>query len=384
MDGRGWFLAFTAALIGILIAGYGISNAMPQRSGLGHSVTALNGLVIQGNRFVDSSGQNLTLRGVFYVSFEWGCSHGQGISPQPLDSAAAQELVNWHINFVRIGVAEDCWLGINGQPHGTTVSAYQHALKAWIDLLHSYGIYTEVGLMYAAPGSYPSVSQPPMPDEDHSPAFWQSLASYLASEPDTIFGLYGEPQPSKGAGSWTCWLNGGSSCKVSYLSTPYVAAGMQELVNVIRSTGAQQPIAISGTHDGGDMSKWLQYEPQDPANQLAAEWHEYGGSACFSSRDLDIPNDATCWNDAPAAVAAQVPLLNGEVGEHIGSNTCAWSFMPTYLTWADDHNVSYAAWKYDVDNGNCTNMALIKDEAGDPTPIYGQGYQSWLAALATP
>ena len=380
---RGFLTLVAAALTAIAIAGWGGSSATPQhhRRYQG-ATTGLNGLRIKGNRFVDDNGRNVSLHGVFYVSFEWACSHGHGISSQPTDQAAAQELLKWHVNFVRIGIAEDCWLGINGQPKGTTVSAYQNALRAWIDLLHGDGIYTEVGLMYAAPGTHPSTAQAAMPDEDHAPAFWQSLATHLKSEPDTIFGLYGEPQPSKSAGSWTCWLKGGSSCKVSYKGRRYPAAGMQQLVDVIRATGAHQPISVPGTHDAADISKWLQYEPHDSAHQLAAEWHEYGNSPCFSSQDIDISNNVSCWNDAPAAVAAKVPLVNGEVGERRNSNACAWSFMPIYLTWADAHHVSYAAWKYDVDHGNCTNMALIKDDAGDPTPIYGVGYQAWLAVLA--
>jgi hypothetical protein len=54
--------------------------------------------------------------------------------------------------------------------------------------------------------------------------------------------------------------------------------------------------------------------------------------------------------------------------------------MPTYLAWAQAHDVSYAAWKYGVDLGTCANMALIRDAAGDPTPTYGQRFRAWLAA----
>jgi hypothetical protein len=341
---------------------------------------------------VDNSGQVVTLRGVFYPSFESACSHQGGITVQQIDQAAARKLLAWNVNFVRIGVSEDCWLGINGQPYGTTVSAYQQALKAWIDLLHADGIYTEIGLMYSAPGTNPSVQQPVMPDEDHAPAFWQSFASYFANEPDTIFGLSGEPKPNQTmrgdtpAQWWNCWLNGGAACTVVYpmawTGTPYTAAGMQELVNVIRATGAQQPISIDGIHGAEDLSYWLQYEPYDPLNQLVAEWHQYGGEVCFSPTDQHLTNDETCWNQAPATVAAQVPLLNGEVGEQIHLTACAWSFMPTYLTWAEAHNVNYAAFKFAVDDTAgfpCTDYALLLDHAGDPSPVYGQGYYTWLA-----
>ena len=178
---RGRFLTLTAVTLTVIaVAGWGGSSAPLQKHDRRYQSSAapLNGLRVQGSHLVDDSGSDVTLHGVFYSSFEWACSHGSGISSMPIDATAAQELVAWQINFVRIGIPEDCWLGINGQPHGTTVSAYQQALKSWIDLLHSDGIYTEVGLMYAAPGSNPSVTQPAMPDEDHSPAFWKSIATY--------------------------------------------------------------------------------------------------------------------------------------------------------------------------------------------------------------
>lgn len=332
--------------------------------------TKFGGLRIQGNHFANDSGK-LVLHGVFYSSFTWACSHGHGVSSQPIDAAAARRLVDWHVNFVRMGIPEDCWLGINGEPIGATARAYRQGLLHWVNLLHRHGIYTEIGLMYAAPGSDPSIVQSPMPDEDHAPAFWRSFATYFANAPDLIFGLYGEPHPDMPAGSWACWLHGGPACRVSYDGTPYVAAGMQQLVNVIRATGARQPISVSGIDHAQDLSGWLANEPYDPAHQLDAEWHEYGGGYCSTP---------ACWETWPAQIAARVPLVNGEVGEQLGLTSCRWSFMPRYLAWADMHDVSYAAWKFGVDFGNCTNMALISDVAGDPTPIYGQRYRAWLAA----
>ena len=376
-------LALIAVLAGLLIAGCGSvtttntirTTIVPATPG-----TKLAGLRIKGNHFASDSGRRLVLHGVFYSSFEWACSHVHGISSQPTDAAAARRLAGWHVNFVRLGIPEDCWLGINGEPIGTTANAYRRGLLHWVNLLHRYGIYTEVGLMYAAPGSDPSIIQAPMPDESHAPAFWHSFAAFFRNTPDLIFGLYGEPKPNMDTGSWACWLHGGSSCSVSYEGTSYVAAGMQQLVNVIRATGARQPISVSGVRAGADLSGWLRYEPKDPVHQLDAEWHEYGGSPCFNSQDVMITNDEACWDGVPATVARKVPLVNGEVGEHIGDSTCGWSFMPTYLAWAEAYDVSLAAWKFGVDLGNCTNMALISDRAGDPTPIYGQRYRAWLAA----
>lgn len=346
-----------------------LSDRLVADTGRTANAPQLNGLRVSGNRLVDDSGNPVMLRGVFYASFHWACDHEGGIPSQPIEQSSAQELLDWHINFVRIGVAEDCWLGINGLPLGTTASAYRDALKSWVDLLHKDGIYTEIGLMDAGPGSIRS-TQMTMPDEDHSPAFWQSFASTFKDEPDTIFGLYGEPHPA-GSQAWDTWLNGGQVLSGSVGGTvTYEAAGMQQLIDTIRGTGATQPISVSGIDHAQDLSEWLQYEPNDPDHQLIAEWHEYGGGLCST---------AACWATWPTQIASQVPLLNGEVGEHLGDNACQWSFMPTYLSWAEAHDVSYAAWKWASSGGTCFNMALIADQNGDPTPVYGQGYQAWLA-----
>src|SRR5579872_1535437 len=91
-------VTWLALLIGGLLV---LSRAPgPVSSGL---PVAPGGIQIQGNQFV-SNGQELRLRGVFYVSFEWACTHGGGVTSQPINQAAIQALQSWHINFVRIGV----------------------------------------------------------------------------------------------------------------------------------------------------------------------------------------------------------------------------------------------------------------------------------------
>lgn len=345
-----------------------------------HSSTEVAGLHIEGNRYeVDS--RPVMLRGVFYSSFEWACVHGGGNSDAPLTEAAVRALLSWRVNVVRLGVPEDCWLGINGAPIGSTVSSYRHALSDFVKLLHHNGIYTEIGLMYAAPGTNLSNVQAAMPDENHSPAFWKSFATFFKHEPDTIFGLYGEPKPDRSATPqpWECWQQGGTKCDVTYDGSPYLAAGMQQLVDTIRATGATQPISVSGVHAAADISEWLRYAPTDPLHQLGAEWHQYGLNLCWGTGDVAESNTTACWDDAVAQVARKVPLLNGELGEHLRLSTCAWTFMPTYLNWAEAHHVNYEVWKWGTGKpGTCYNMALIESFDGNPTPVYGQGYRDWL------
>jgi Cellulase (glycosyl hydrolase family 5) len=330
-----------------------------------HSTFSLDGIAIKGNRFVTGSGQPITLHGVNYPGFEWTCSHNQELF-FPHDASAVRALVSWHINIARVGIAEDCWLGINGLSPQVSGPAFQQAVVNFVNLLHHYGIYVEISLMYVAPGSTVSIDQMPMPDADHAITVWKQVANTFKNDHNVIFGAYGEPQPN----SWSCWRDGGPSCNLGYS-----AVGMQTLVNTIRATGATQPISVSGGTWGGDLSQWLQYEPNDPLHSLSAEWHLYG--------DENLCNTQACWNSTILPITQRVPVINGELGESAFSNTCAFTFMQTYLAWADAHNVSYEVWKWSPDEqGPCGNMALITNYDGTPSPVYGEGYKGHLAALA--
>jgi hypothetical protein len=199
-----------------------------------------------------------------------------------------------------------------------------------------------------------------MADEDHSPAFWSSVATTFLGNPGVVFDLYNEPHDI----SWSCWLNGCTT------SAGWAAAGMQQLVTTVRATGATQPIMVGGLNWAGDLSDWLAYEPVDPLHQLIASVHIYNFS-----------EDATAssWSATIAPVAAKVPVVTGELGE----NDCADGFIDQYMAWADSVGVSYLGWTWDAtDTGwSCSNgPALITDYDGTATS-FGVGLQAHLLAL---
>lgn len=70
-----------------------------------------------------------------------------------------------------------------------------------------------------------------------------------------------------------------------------------------------------------DLSQWLTYKPTDPAGNLAAAWHVYNFNSC---------SNESCWDDTLAPVAAQVPLVAGEIGE----NSRAHSFIDRVMKWS--------------------------------------------------
>jgi hypothetical protein len=190
-----------------------------------------------------------------------------------------------------------------------------------------------------------------MADEEHTPAFWTSVASYFKADHAMLFDLFNEPFGI----SWSCWREG---CEAP---RGYQTAGMQQLVDVVRETGATQPIMVGGIEKANLAGQeWLNYRPTDPLNQLVASVHVYN-QAHISHFESNI-----------GIIAKQFPVVMGEIGE----KDCADEDMNVLLPWADEHAISYLAW--DWYTGECAGSpALISNYNGTPTN-YGIGYRNHL------
>jgi endoglucanase len=310
---------------------------------------------VQGGRLVDGNGRTVRLLGVSRSSFEYACAQGWGMKQGPIDRLAIAAMKTWRINVVRVPLNEACWLGLPNVKPEYGGAPYRRAVVAYVQRLRVAGLYVIIDLHRSAPGSTPALGQQRHADADHSPAFWRSVAAAFRGNPSVLFDLYNEPHDI----SWKCWRDG---CRTA---EGWAAAGMQQLVNAVRSTGAKQPILLGGLNWANDLSGWLQWRPRDPARQLVASVHVYDGNAC---------GDERCWNSIIGKVAKQVPVVTGEIGE----GDCGHRYIDRYMSWADAHGVSYIAWAWNA--WGCEKPGLIEDYDGTPTP-YGEGFRRHLAAL---
>ena len=121
----------------------------------------------------------------------------------------------------------------------------------------------------------------------------------------------------------------------------YRVAGMQTLVNAVRSTGAGNVIMLGGLEWSNDLTGWLSHEPVDPDHNLAASWHSYNFNAC---------NTRSCWAGQIAPVTARVPVIAGEIGE----NDCADTYIDPLMSWLNSKSTSYLAWAWNTDF-NCAS-----------------------------
>jgi len=312
-------------------------------------------LRVIGNQLVNGGEKPIRLLGVNRSGAEYACLQGREFIEGPTDTRAIADMTSWRINAVRIPLNEDCWLGINGAPARYNRGRYQAAIRTYVARLHQADLYVILDLHWNAPGKYRATGQQPMADLDHAPAFWSSVARAFKADPAVAFDLYNEPY---GIG-WQCWRDG------CVRPEGWRTAGMQTLVDAVRSTGARQPIIAAGIGWGNDLSSWLRYRPHDPANQLVVGLHAYNFNSCVT---------VACWNKDVKPVARSIPVVASELGEA----DCSHAFIRRFMDWADSAGVSYLAWSWNP--SGCRAPALIVSWDGQPT-VYGEGLRSHLIKL---
>jgi endoglucanase len=334
---------------------------------------------VSGNKLLDANGNQVILRGVDRSGAEYTCVQGTGIFDGEVDQAAVTAMKSWGINAVRVPLNEACW---NGESYVAAADAgtnYINAIKGYVSLLNSNGMdvildlhWTDGTYTGAGAGSCTSANQAeafcqkPMPDAAQAIPFWTSVANTFKGNNAVIFDLFNEPFPDQASNEtegWTCWLNGGTCTGIGYQ-----VAGMQSMVNAVRSTGATNVLMLGGLTWSNDLTQWLTHEPTDPDNNLAASWHSYNFNAC---------NNQSCWTSQIAPVIAKVPVIAGEIGE----NDCAGTYINPLTTWLDSQNTSYLAWAWNADFNCSSGPGLVTDYVpGDPT-AYGAAYKAHLASL---
>lgn len=369
---RCWYLT-AAAVIALSLCACQASGASLKAHAAARSNA--DGLHVRGNRLLDGSGHVVELHGVNRSGTEYACVQGWGIFDGPSNKASVAAMAKWHINFVRIPLNEDCWLGINGVKRKYSGARYVRAIVNYVNLLHSYGIYAELSLMWGAPGTAKATFQPDAPDKDHSPAMWASMARTFRNDSNVILAPWGETtvsascflhgcrdQATLSKGPWDGDKRCGSSCYF------YTSAGMDQAVRVMRRAGYTGIISIPGIDYANDLTAWLRHEPSDPLHQIVAEAHVYQGQICST---------ISCFDKQFEPVAKRVPLIWGETGQ----TNCGSSWVGPALKWAIAHNVGYAAWTWDA-WGNCE--ALIKNYSGTPANAFGALVRTLDLGLSLP
>ena len=333
-------------------------------------------LHVSGNQLVNGSGQRVVLHGVDRSGTEFMCVHGAGMFDGPDSVASIRMMKDQGINAVRVPLNEACWNDESYVNKAYAGAKYRAAVTTYVNRLNANGIVAIVDLhwtdgLYPGPASAcmsaQAVCQKPMPDVAQAVPFWKSVAQTFKGNDAVIFDLFNEPYPEQAdhnveSEGWQCWLHGGSDC----VGIPYQVAGMQTMVNAVRSTGATNVLMLGGLEWSNDLTGWLSHEPVDPDHNLAASWHSYNFNACSTE---------ACWKQQVAPVIAKVPLIAGEIGE----NDCAGGYINRLTDWMDSESASYLAWTWNSDFNCSSGPGLITNYSGHPTG-FGAAYEAHLHA----
>ena len=359
-----------------------------------------SGLVVKasGNHLVDGNGNTVQLRGVNISGFEFwsigGYDAATMLSTQTGSAAPWAAIKSWGANAVRFPLNETSWNAGNSASatctdlgktyHPDPNGDYQTAVTAAVKAASAAGLYVILDLQWTAPNNYCAKALNPIADLTNGTAFWKSVAGAFKGSPNVVFDLFNEPFPFpygdwtvNGQDMWAFWKNGGTlSQYVSSNGNPsvsYQAAGMQQLLNAVRSTGATNLVIVGAMNYSGDMSGWLTYQPYDSAGQMAVSWHAYPANSNGQNDTLPV---APTWGAvqmteyAPAILAAGIPIVIGEFGDQM---TGTAPFDALLLPWADTEGVSYLGWTWDTwgADGGIYDPVLILDSSGTPSNGFG-------------
>lgn len=165
----------------------------------------------------------------------------------------------------------------------------------------------------------------------------------------------------------------GDTITLPQSNTVYDPAGF--VVSAVGAGGALTGVSIA---QGG---VYLQTRlPKNPVSQA-----QTSGRGTGASFDLGFENNSGTWSmpkhwPQVAAIAAELPVVITETGEHDTAGTHGSPFLEKLLPWADSAGISYLGWTWDV--WQSPDDVLIKTVHGVATDGYGRYFRAHLLSVA--
>jgi hypothetical protein len=358
---------FTAAMVLAVSANVGnILAAEKADSGAQAKSSMPLPLKVKGTKVINSKDEAVTLRGVNAASLEW-TSDGDGHILETVRVA----IDDWKVNCIRLPLSQDRWFG-KAPEQNDVCEPYRALVKEVVDLCGSKGCYIILDLHWSNAGQAwgTNIGQHSMPDKG-SVKFWKDFAPVYANHPAVLFDLYNEPHDV----SWDVWLKGGTITDrpngPGLKAVKYEAAGMQELLDTVRATGAKNVVIAGGLEWAYDFSGILDgRQLKDPD----------GNGVIYANHAYDNKRESVFkWIGDMEKATAVFPVIVSEFGGSGGPNRRRgwWGSSPANAMGDDwllhvlqaiqDHNWPFTVWDLHPTAG----PTLIADWNYMPTPDFG-------------
>lgn len=311
----------------------------------GQTPVAPGGYYVEGNKFKDFADNDVVFRGLARPSLEWDLA-GNNITREDVFRMRSE----WKSNMVRYSLNQEFWLD------AATGPIYQ----AYVDRAVRWGIEAGMAVVLdlhwsmdgnPIPG-LPSTTagQREMADAD-SITFWQQVAEKYKDDGRVMFELYNEPF----VGDIGVWRNGNLNS-----GGPY--AGMQQLYDAVRGTGAHNVVMIGGIDFAYDLSALSQ-----PANRITGYNISYVTHPYVFKGNKDYDSLFGFLVDGGIA-----PVIATEGGagttDRTATQDCSPGFYDDFLGYFNSKGISYTGWAWHVDETYCGFPTLLENYLGVPNP----------------
>jgi hypothetical protein len=331
---------------------------------------APNGFAAVGNKIISvASCQPARFVGVSRPALSFSADGGRmGVDTSMMSDFARMR--EWRANTVRIELAQYYWTPTSIHHDPGYAARVDRAVKG----ARASGLYVILVLQASDRGdpNHPLDNEmhQPMADVNHSIPFWKDVAARYKGDGGVLFELYSEPFPIGGTGgfsNWEMWLNGGlhPSDAVYGRRPAFQAAGMQQLYDAVRSTGANNMVIAGGT-------QWAYFLDGVKDHRIKGYNIAYATHPWEFSSDTRQP---ATWDKDWASLAATDPVMITEFGDY----DCTTPYVKAVLDKADQLGLSWTAWMWVApsateskrqdgrDDPICNRSLLIMDWSGTPT-----------------
>lgn len=308
-------------------------------------------LRVAGNKLVDAGGREVWLQGINSPSLSWSFEGDHLLE-------SVDTILSWKANVVRLPLNQAMWYG-KAKGQADEGASYRKLVEQVVDKCAARGAYVVLDLHWSNTGKWEiNPNQYNMPDE-LSEAFWTDVAGVYANHPAVLFDLYNEPKDV----SWEVWKNGGDVVEGKDGAYRYHTCGLQELINIIRKTGARNVVIVGGLDWAYDLSGVLNgYALSDPS----------GNGVVYATHIYEWKKD---WQNKVLAVAERYPVFVGEVGAdprhmvvHKADGAEEWqTWVTDMMGMIQKHKLHWAAWSMHPDAA----PRIISDWKFTPTPFWG-------------
>jgi hypothetical protein len=320
--------------------------AITQPTGSGVANGPVRGpLHTDGNVIMAADGPVL-LRGVNRIGMQ-----EMGSAP-PITAAELDHAREWGINIIRV-LTTDAYS--NPQCPSQIQPGYFDAMDAIVSGITSRGMVALLDLTTVTRTPCGQLARWRMADSPGAITYWTTVATRYKDNPLVAFDLYNEPNNITNEQ----WRNGGVLVDPAVTGqVQWAAAGMQQLLDAVRSTGATNLVTVSGNGWAADPSPIVTQGGLQGTNVVYAA-HDY--TCSHVNEPLCLANPANkqqdltpLWSD----VAQQYPVIISEFGwpdPHDGS------FNASVIHFAESHTPKWGwiafAWNGTKDN----NFILLHD-----------------------